>query len=253
MRITNRNRTDHISRRGFSLPEVLVSVGLMAFVATAAIGGLVVIVRAREIIDRQNKAEMIMFATVSYLRSDLECCTNPCDMDCSTPYYPLENNNANSGFGPVLYELDTSTSRYIDIIIRDTSYNTIGIMTGESPKVQYWNAIDASKNAKYFGICVGIKYDKINSIPGVAGPEKNRKYIIAQNVIENSGMYSIIGGYEGDVEGDEYLPGKINFDEETMMFYFTVDVIDQSTGEVILSQKVNVCPDALMPNIPYNP
>ena len=77
MRVLNKTSRKKTSRKGFTLSEILIAVGLMAVVATAAIGGLVVLTNARNTIEKQTQAEMIMIATVGYLREDLNCCTNP--------------------------------------------------------------------------------------------------------------------------------------------------------------------------------
>ena len=63
-----------------------------------------------------------------------------------------------------------------------------------------------------------------------------RKYIIAQNVMLGTGMYSRI------------KDGLITWDEEEMLFKFTIEVVDEETGQVVLSQFVEVCPDTLIPD-----
>ena len=252
MRTIYNKQHNHKSRKGFSLPELLLAVGLMAFVATAAIGGIVILVRARDTIDKQVKANMVMVATVSYLRSDLNNCSNPDDMDCST-YYPIDNNDENK-YGPVFYTF-SSTNRYVNFLIRNKSDSFASGMvteptTGQNPVVQYWNSP--------YGICVGIKYGvKPSDKNGIKAPLKNRKYVIAQNVMEGTNMYTLIGNDKLNV-GDTYSKGNnsgfveaIDYDDGTKLFTFCVYVLDKNTNEVIMKQAVEVCPDTFMPN--YNP
>ena len=105
------------NKKGVSLAELLFAIGLMAFVATAAIGGIVVVSRVKETIDKQAKANMIMIATVGYLRADLNSCTNPADMTCAYDNpYDIKNN---SQYYPVFYNLDPSSGRYLNFIIRN--------------------------------------------------------------------------------------------------------------------------------------
>lgn len=221
------------SRKGVSLPELLFAIGLMAFVATAAIGGIVVVNHVKETIDKQARAQMIMIATVSYLRADLNSCSNPCDMDCNNPNsYPINENNDNKYY-PVFYNLSSADGRYLNYIIRNAAGATEEV-SGTGAKVQYYNTSQ--------GICVGIKLDN-NSIPaslnGITAPMTKRKYILGQNVMDGTGMISKIGG-----------DGKIKYDATTKLFEFTVVVIDTQTNEEILSQDVKVCPDTLLPSNP---
>lgn len=252
MRTRYNKQHNHSSRKGFTLAEVLVSVALMAFVATAAIGSMVVLNHVRATLDKQAKANMVMVATVSYLRADLNNCSNPDDMDCST-YYPIDNNDENK-YGPVFYTF-SSTNRYVNFKIRNKSDSFASGMvteptTGQNPVVQYWNSP--------YGICVGIKYGvKPSDKNGIKAPLKNRKYVIAQNVMEGTNMYTLIGNDKLNV-GDIYSKGSdpsfkelIDYNEKTKLFTFWVYVLDKNTNEVIMKQKVEVCPDTFMPN--YNP
>ena len=213
------NTNKHRNKKGFSLPELLISIGLMAFVATAAIGGIAVLSHVRETIDKRNKAEMIMIATVEYLRADLNDCQNPDTMDCiaKTGSY-------------------TFSTRYCKIFISDKTSQqngaTTALITAQPPSVKYWNTTS--------GIWVNIKYPvKPANQNGISAPAANRDYIIAQNVMEGTGMYSQIGN-----------GGKIVYDEAEKLFTFTVDVVETGTGKIILSQEVKVCPDKLMPILP---
>lgn len=239
------NRKKNMSRRGFSLPEVLISVGLMAFVATAAIGGLVVVNDVRDKIDKMNTAQMIMFATESYLRADLNSCTNPCDMDCSV-YRGFETDEDKT-FGPVFYIMDPNTGRYANFIIcnsTDTKNVTqTTYVTLSSPKVQYWNSTS--------GICVGVNYASNSASYYGSSIKKERKYILAQTVMEGTGMYSLIGNGALEV-GAKYTEGSltevIDYDEEKKMFVFWIYIIDKNdNNKVIMKHKVEVCPDSLMP------
>ncbi len=259
----NSNRNKNISRKGFTLSELLISVGLMAFVATTAIGGLVVLNHTRDIIERQNQAEMIMIATVNYLRKDLNGVTDPHTMDCSHEYYPMTNST--SAMGSDFFQLDSGASRYINVIIRDNSYNTVATTTCNPPLIQYWNATNESKDKNNLGICVGYKYSNV-AAPTLADPTSgidiskffstkdysNRKYIIAQNIMQGTDMYSIVG--DGSLEvGQTYAKGKmtaeaITWDNTDKLFKFWVYVIDANTKEVIMKQYVEVCPDTLLPN-----
>ena len=258
MRLMNSNRNKNISRKGFTLSELLISVGLMAFVATTAIGGLVVLNHTRDVIERQNQAEMIMIATVNYLRKDLDACTDPFTMDCSKEYYPMSNST--SAMGPDFFQLESSEGRYTNVIIRDKDFNTVATTTCDSPLVQYWNSTNDPDN---LGICVGYKYSNV-AAPTLTDPTSgikisdyfstkdysNRKYIIAQNIMQGTDMYSIIGDGTLDV-GQTYAKGKmveeITWNNTEKMFQFWVYVIDENTKEVIMKQYVEVCPDTLLP------
>ena len=223
-------RNKHRNRKGFSLAETLLAVGLMAFVACAAIGGMVVIQRVKDTIDKQAKANMIMIATVSYLRSDLNCCSNPPDeMNCTyaEPYEIKDNNK----YYPVFYIIDPSYGRYLNFKIRNKDGVT-DTCTGTGVKVQYYNTDE--------GICVGLQYTGLpGSVNGIAAPIAKRKYVLGWNVMAGTGMISQIGG-----------DGKIKYNKKTKLFEFTVEVVDAKTKEVILSQEVKVCPDTLMPSNP---
>lgn len=227
----NRSR----SRKGVSLAELLFAIGLMAFVATAAIGGMVVINRVKETIDKQAKANMIMMTTVGYLRTDLNSCKNPQTMDCTNPNnYPIDKNDA-IYYYPVFYVMDPASGRYTKFKIKNADGSVTRDTTGVGATVQYYNTS--------MGICVGLKYDKdVPSVNGLKAPLKTRKYVIGQNIMEDTGMISRIGGN-----------GKINYNEETKLFEFTVEVVDTTTNQVILSQDVKVCPDTLMPAATTNP
>lgn len=245
MRIICKNKTEQLNRKGFTLSEVLISVALMAFVATAAIGGIAILFRVRARIERQTKAEMVMIATVGYLRSDLDLVTNPSSMDCSVAYQ-LDNNN-NNAFGPVFFSIDPSNGRYLNLLIRDSSFNTIASATGASPRVQYWNSPN--------GICVGIKYASMpTTTNGASGPETNRKYILAQNVMDDTGMYTMIGDDSlsvGTIPTSAAINGMDqSIKYENYLFTFWVYVLDKNTNEVIMKQKVEVCPEPLIPNNP---
>lgn len=219
------------SRKGVSLAELLFAIGLMAFVATAAIGGIVVVNRVKETIDKQARANMIMIATVSYLRADLNNCSNPSEMDCNNPNLYAINDNGDNKYYPVFYNLDSSDGRYLNYIIRNAAGDTASV-SGTGAKVQYYNTS--------MGICVGLKLASIpSSKNGITAPLTKRKYILAQNVMDGTGMISQIGG-----------DGKIHYDNSTKLFTFTVEVVDSTTGEILLSQEVKVCPDTLMPASP---
>ena len=270
MQVRLSNKIDHLSRKGFTLSEVLISVALMAFVATAAIGGLVVLSHIRDSIDRQNKAEMVMIATVSYLRNDLNTCTNPHTMYCycSSSYYPIENTNDDK-FASDFFQLATNVGsgdlRYINVIIRDKNFNTVATTTCGAPIVQYWNStLDPNKDPKNYGICVGLKYPNGVPTPTFVDPTANlkigdyfntsfyihRKYILAQNVMQDTGMYSLIGDGTLNV-GDTYVSKTteaIVWDNTDKLFKFWVYVIDAQTKEIIMTQYVEVCPDTLLPN-----
>ncbi|MCR5616312.1 MAG: prepilin-type N-terminal cleavage/methylation domain-containing protein [Saccharofermentans sp.] len=223
-------RHGYRDKKGFSLPELLIAIALMAFVATAAIGGIVVVSHVRETVDKQVKANMIMVATASYLRADLNDCMNPHEMNCSQ-YYPLNNGSLGSDF----YYM---RSRYIDYVIKNSS-DLSGVTTekvqGESPQVQYWNSPS--------GICVGIKYaQNISSVNGMSAPANPVKYIIAESVMEDTGMYSRI------------KDGKIYYSDADKIFTLTIEIVDANNpNEVIMSQELKVCPDVLMPYTNSNP
>lgn len=217
------------NRKGVTLSELLLAIGLMAFVATAAIGGLVVVSRVKETIDKQAKANMIMIATVSYLRADLNCCENPTEMNCSYDVpYKIEDNGK---YYPVFYNIDPTSGRYLNFIIRNKD-NVTETCSGSTVKVQYYNTDK--------GICVGLQYTGLpSSVNGITAPIAKRKYLLGQNVMDGTGMISRIGGN-----------GKINYNNDTKLFEFTVEVVDAHTKEVILSQDVKVCPDTLLPGNP---
>ena len=234
MRAVNKNRKKLMNRKGFSLPEVLISVGLMAFVATAAIGGIALLAQIRGVIEKQATANMIMTATVNYLRADLNDCTNPCTIDCNTNYV-----NSN---GPDFLFME---SRYVDVIIRDGGGATATI-TRNNPRVQYWNVNPGNKvdQNPCYGIGIRIVCDGFTgTIPtGMKAPAKTRDYTIAENAMAGTGMYSQIGG-----------DGKITYYPDEKLFKFTVVVIDANSGETVLSQDVEVCPDSLMPGFSIVP
>ena len=238
------------SRKGFTLSEVLISVALMAFVGTAAIGGIAILFREREKIDKQSKAEMVMIATVSYLRADLNCVTNPSNMDCSPSNYSIESNAPNT-FGPVFFSIDPAYGRYSAILIKDSTGNTIASATGISPSVQFWNSTS--------GICVGVKYSgKPVTTNGSDGPTQYRKYILAQNVMADTGMYTMIGGDDSLAVGTIPTQADINSMDQSIkykdyLFTCYVYVLDSTTNEVIMKQKVEVCPEPVMPTVTNNP
>lgn len=258
MRVLFKYSKRHLCRKGFTLSEILLSVGLMAFVAVAAIGGLVVLNNARDRINKQNQAEMIMIATVGYLRKDLNSCADPHTMNCSNTYYPMMNANAMSSdfFHLDFSNLPTSEWRYINIIIRDSSNETIATTTAYSPKVQYWNSTNQKTNESFYGICVGVIFEGDVVPPGI--PElafkpsdyKKRKFIIAQNIMQGTGMFSLIGDGTLDV-GEKYEKGlmteAIVWDNTNKLFTFWVYVIDENSKEIIMKQYVEVCPDTLLP------
>jgi len=243
------NNSNNRSRKGFTLSEVLISVALMAFVGTAAIGGIALLFRIRAKINKQAQAEMVMIATVGYLRTDLDCVTNPNDMDCSPSAFALENNNANA-FGPVFYSIDSDEGRYTSLLIKDSSDNTIASATGSSPSVQYWNSSS--------GICVGVKYSgKPVTSNGSDGPTQFRKYILCQNVMADTGMYTMIGD-DSLAVGTIPTQADINSMDQSIkyedyLFTFWVYVLDKNTNEVIMKQKVEVCPEPVMPTVTNNP
>lgn len=209
-------KKEHCNKQGFSLVELLFAIGLMAFVATGAIGGIVVLNHVRDTIDKQNKAQMIMIATVSYLTDDLNDCKNPATMDCSQ-----------KGNFYFLFE-----DRYYPVVLRNAS-GAISTIYRKNPKALYWNSGN--------GICVQTASDGYSSgaPSGMSQPYNPRDYILGQNVMQDTGMISRIGGDQ-----------KITYDEATKLFTFTVEVVDVKTGDVILSQEVKVCPDPLIPNNP---
>ena len=230
MRVMYKSIKNKQGRKGFSLSEVLLSVALMAIVGTAAIGGLVVLNRARNTIDKQTKAEMIMIATVNYLRTDLNDCQNPSNMNCATK-------------GSLYF---TYKTRYGELIIRNNK-NQTALVTGVNPKAMYWNSTPETptkfdKDRILYGIAVQIDVQYTGQPNGWGIPNKNRKYLIAQNVMEGTGMYSMIGGN-----------GMINYDPDNYLFYFTVDVVDAESGDIVLSQYVEVCPDKYLPSTTNNP
>lgn len=229
MRTIHKKLNKHRNRKGVSLAELLFAIGLMAFVSVAAIGGLVVITRVKETIDKQAKANMVMIATVSYLRADLNCCTNPSEMTCTYDVpYKIEDNGK---YYPVFYNIDPTSGRYLNFIIRNKD-NVTETCSGSTVKVQYYNTDK--------GICVGLQYTGLpNSVNGITAPIAKRKYLLGQNVMDGTGMISRIGGN-----------GKINYNNDTKLFEFTVEVVDAQTKEVILSQDVKVCPDTLLPGNP---
>lgn len=249
MSIILNNSINNRNRKGFTLAEVLISVALMAFVATAAIGGLAVLFREREKIDKQTKAEMVMIATVSYLRADLNCVTNPNDMDCSPSSYSIETNGPNT-FRSVFYNIDPAYGRYSDILIKNSADETIAGATGISPCVQFWNSTS--------GICVGVKFDsKPAASNGADGPTQYRKYILAQNVMADTGMYTLIGD-DSLAIGEKPSNEKINSMDQSIkyedyLFTCYVYVLDAKTNEVIMKQKVEVCPEPVVPTVNNNP
>lgn len=231
MRTIFKNRNMIVNRKGVSLAELLFAIGLMAFVATAAIGGIVVVSRVKETIDKQARAQMIMIATVSYLRADLNCCSNPTSepMLCSydNPYDIKDNNK----YYPIFYNIDPSYGRYLTFKIRNKDGASEPCF-GQTVKVQYYNTDQ--------GICVGLQYTGLpNSVNGITAPIAKRKYILGWNVMADTGMISRIGG-----------DGKIHYDNSTKLFTFTVDVVEVATNKVILTQEVKVCPDNLLPGNP---
>ncbi len=268
MRVLNNINRIQTSKKGFTLSEILIAVGLMAFVATAAIGGLVVLTNAKDTIKKQTQAEMIMIATVGYLREDLNSCTNPHTMDCSSnaEFYDLNEyngtvfNSDKNRFGADFFVLETNGLRYSDVIIRDKvkaiNSATFGTAVCGTASVQYCNFNgDSERDPKYNfnGIYVGINYASVSNPSGVLPNGKKwndyfdksqyerRKYLIAQNVMEGTGMYSRI------------KDGLITWNTEKKLFQFTIEVVDEQTGNVVLSQYVEVCPDTLLPKAPYNP
>ena len=231
MRTILKKRNRSRNRKGVSLAELLFAIGLMAFVATAAIGGIVVVSRVKETIDKQAKANMIMIATVSYLRADLNCCTNPAEMNCTYDDPKAINSNGSGDYYPVFYNINPASGRYLNYLIRNEDSGPESC-SGSSAKVQYYNTDS--------GICVALQFTGIPpSVNGITAPAANRKYILGQNVMDGTGMISRIGGN-----------GKINYNNDTKLFEFTVEVVDAQTKEVILSQDVKVCPDTLMPSNP---
>lgn len=227
------------SKKGFSLSELLISIGIMAFVATVAIGGLVVLANVRERINRQNQAEMIMVATVSYLRADLNYCSGATlyNMNCSS------ENDAKKA--PYIIVPQYPDFRYSDFIIRKNKDSVITAVATKVPdiKVYYWNSTPSKpttggENPKkaIYGIWVRVECSDYSVPSGWSKPPyKGRSYVIAQNVMAGTGMYSQI------------KDGKIEWDADANLYKFTVEVVDEKTSKVILSQYVEVCPDTLLP------
>ncbi len=266
--INKRNRVK--SKKGFSLSEMLLVVGLMAFVGAAAIGGIAVVTRIRERMEKEATANMIMLATVSYLRADLNDCENPQTMDC------------NKSNGAVYY---TFSERYSLV----TAWSRGNYNKGKNAEVLFMRN---SPQAKYYnsnsGIMVCVECNDYTFVSGKDFatnysylPGKNPKktnfqytYPIAENVMQlalydnpgvtyqvtttmNTGMISVIGG---DPEGDGSDYGKIIYDDENKLFKFWVFIVDSDwkynsnktiqqniDSGVILTQYVEVCPDPLMP------
>ena len=236
------------NKRGVSLAELLFAIGLMAFVATAAIGGIVVVSRVRETIDMQAKANMIMIATVSYLRTDLNSCSNPSEMDCTNPNSYDISDNSDNKYYPVFYNLVPVDGRYLNYKIRNAAGDTADV-SGTGAKVQYYNTSR--------GICVALKLTSIpSSQNGITAPLAKRKYILGQNVMDGTGMISLIGG-NPDGDGSDY--GVITYDDNNKIFKFWVFVVEEGweydseksmkdnvKDGVILAQYVEVCPDYLI-------
>ena len=245
MRVLCANIFKNKSRKGFSLSEVLISIGLMAFVGTAAIGGLVVVSDVRDKIDKQNKAEMIMYATEGYLRADLNNCTNPSDMDCSVDRG--FDTGVNNAYGTVSFIMAPGSNRYISFMTCNNKdfYNVTAFSHGTSSgaKVQYWNSPK--------GICVGVQFDSVTVDNTGYGTPSNRKYILAEMVVQGTGMYTVIGDDSLNV-GATYVKGtmdeSIKWDDTEKMFTFWIYIIDKNdNNKVIMKHKVEVCPDPLMP------
>ena len=153
-------------------------------------------------------------------------------------------------------KFDPSEKRYASVIIQNKNFTklgtTMGFTTCVPQKVQYWNSnannnYSGTNDPNYAGIGFGIIYSDVAKPTALQGSisdsifkandYKLRKYIIAQNVMQGTEMYSQIGGN-----------GKINYNETEKYFYFTVEVVDANNPEdVILSQEVIVCPDTQMP------
>lgn len=239
MRAMYYNRNTHKSRKGFSLSELLLAMGLMAFVATVAIGGLVVIAHIRDTMNRQATANMIMVATVSYLRADLNDCSNPGSMDCTK--------EANAKKTPFVI-----VSRYSDFIVRKTETSTdteLATMNGPVT-TYYWNSSPTNatlggdnKKTPLYGIWVRVECSGYTLPAGWSAsnitPWKGRSYLIAQNVMAGTGMYSRI------------KDGKINYDAQNNLYTFTIEVVDEKNpNDVILSQEVKICPDPIIPTFP---
>ena len=239
MRVEYYNRNTHKSRRGFSLSELLLAMGLMAFVAATAIGGIVVIAQIRDTMNRQTTANMIMVATVSYLRDDLNNCSNPGNMDCSS-----ENNAKKTPFVIV--------ARYSDFIVRknENSSDTELAKMNDPVKVYFWNSSPTkptlggdNKKTPLYGIWVRVECQSYTLPSGWSAgsitPWTGRSYLIAQNVMYGTGMYTRI------------KDGKITYDSQTNLYTFTIEVVDENNpNDVILSQEVKICPDPIVPTFP---
>ncbi len=198
------------NRKGFSLSELLISMGIMAFVSLAAIGGIALVSRIRETMDRKAQAQMIMLATVNYLRDDLNECQNPQTMDVDA------------------IEGDTSfilEDRYSTVKVYDEASGKYKDITRIFPKVKYYNSEQ--------GIVVNCKCDDYTGlVSGSTAPDLVTEYVIAEDIIEGSGLIT-------------ELSGPITYSENDKLFTFTIQVKDPDEGKVILSQKILVCP--------YNP
>lgn len=197
------------NRKGFSLSELLISMGIMAFVSLAAIGGIALVSRIRETMDRKAQAQMIMLATVNYMRADLNACTNPQTMACSES-------------GDIYF---TFKDRYTDILSYDEYTGATSSIVRVSPQVRYYNSVD--------GIVVNCKCDGYTGlVSGFTAPDQVTEYVIAEDIIEGSGLITELSDY-------------ITYSEDEKLFTFTIQVKDPDEGKVILSQKIIVCP--------YNP
>ncbi len=193
------------NRKGFSLSELLISMGIMAFVSLAAIGGIALVSRIRETMDRKAQAQMIMLATVSYLRSDLNDCKDPQTMDCSAG-------------GTVWF---TFGSRYGAVAISDSSGDGITNITRAGAKVRYYNTDG--------GIMVRCE--------GYLGndPSMNvTEYIIAADAAKDSGLISRIK--------DESIS---YYEDNKIFAFTIEIVDTEDSNKVILSQEILVCPYSL--------
>ena len=237
MRAVYYNMIQHKSRKGFSLSELLLAMGLMAFVAIVAIGGIVVVAHIRDTMNKQVTANMIMVATVDYLREDLNNCSSAGPMDCSsfdkakkTPYVIV--------------------SRYSTMVLsksKTSSETKLATMNSDA-KVYYWNSSPSNpylggddKKTPIYGIWVRV--EGAFTVPsGWDKPFDGRSYVIAQNIMYGTGMYSRI------------KDNKIDYDSDKNLFTFTIEIVDENNpNNVILSQEVKVCPEPLIPTIPSNP
>ena len=206
MKIREHKGAGRRNRKGFSLSELLISMGIMAFVSLAAIGGIALVSRIRETMDRKAQAQMIMLATVNYMRADLNACTNPQTMSCDSS-------------GELYF---TFKDRYSTVLGYDEYSGSTGNISRVSPQVKYYNSEQ--------GIVVNCKCDGyLGNDASFAVPDQVTEYVIAEDVIKGSGLIT-------------QIVGPITYSDESKLFTFTIQVKDPDEDKVILSQEIIVCP-----------